>query len=71
MSLRPSEPGATKADMNPSKRYIAITSGKTVINVICAYCQRCTAPACPLFDFRPYQNIKEQQGGIPAILGNK
>jgi hypothetical protein len=79
MSLRPSEPGDTKAEMNPVKRYYAKPTRKSAINAMCAYCmgctaieqkngqedhlehgfrneiKHCTAPACPLFRFRPFQ----------------
>lgn len=79
MSIRLSEPGSKKPEMNPIKRYYAKPTRKTAINVMCAYCvgctaieqnngqgdhleqgfrtyiNKCTAPACPLYTFRPYQ----------------
>jgi hypothetical protein len=79
MSLRPSETGAKKPEMNPIKRYYAKPTRKSAINAFCCYCMGCTAveqgngqedhleqgfrtfirqcsaPACPLHDYRPYQ----------------
>ena len=89
MSIRPSEPGAKKPEMNPIKRYHEKGGRKRAIDAMCAYCMGCTAveqgngqedhleqgfrneikhctsPACPLFEFRPYQD-KKSQGGDPG-----
>ena len=84
MSVRKSEPGATKVQTNPIKRYYAKKGRKNAIYAFCSHCMGCTAseqgngqtdhlepgfrteirncsaPGCPLFDYRPYQADKTQ-----------
>jgi hypothetical protein len=43
MSLRPSEPGAKKAEMNPIKRYYEKGGRKRAIDAMCASCMGCTS----------------------------
>ena len=43
MSPRRSEPGASKREMNPIKRYYAKPTRKSAINAMCAYCMGCTS----------------------------
>jgi hypothetical protein len=43
MSMRPSEPGAKKVEMNPIKRYYAKQTRKSAINAMCCYCMGCTS----------------------------
>ena len=81
--MRPSEPGAKKAEMNPIKRFYKKPGRKAAINAFCCYCmgceaseqserhtdhlepsfrtsiRNCTARACPLYRYRPYQGKQD------------
>lgn len=43
MSVRKSEPGAKKAEMNPITRYYAKPTRKNAINAFCCHCVGCSA----------------------------